>query len=42
VGELAALLHDAPPQHEVERALADYEQYVTNRELDLDVARGGA
>ncbi|MDQ5851997.1 MAG: IS21 family transposase [Chloroflexota bacterium] len=42
VGELPALLRDAPAQHEVERALADYEQYVTNRELDLDVARGGA
>jgi transposase len=42
VGELAALLRDAPPQYEVERALADYEQYVTNRELELDVAGGGA
>ncbi len=42
VGELPALLRDAPPQHAVERALADYEQYVTNRALDLDVVRGGA
>lgn len=42
VAELPALLRDAPPQHEVERALADYEQYVTNREVDLDGARGGA
>jgi hypothetical protein len=42
VAELPAVLRDAPRQHEVERALADYEQYVTNRELDLDLARGGA
>ncbi len=41
-GELPALLRAAPPQHEVERALTDYEQYVTNRELDVDVARGAA
>ncbi|HSH81556.1 MAG TPA: hypothetical protein VLA19_23760 [Herpetosiphonaceae bacterium] len=42
VGDLPSLLRDAPPQHTVERALADYEQYVANRELELDMARGGA
>ena len=42
VGDLPALLRDAPPQQAVERALADYEQYVANRELDLELARGGA
>ncbi len=41
-GAFPALLRDAPPQHAVERALADYEQYVTNRELDLNGPRGGA
>jgi len=40
VVELPPLLRDAPAQHEVERALADYEQYVTNR--DLTGARGDA
>jgi hypothetical protein len=42
VAELPALLRAAPPQHEVERALVDYEQYVTNREVELDGPRGGA
>ena len=42
VGELPAVLRDAPAQQAVERALAEYEQYVTNRDLAVDVARGGA
>src|SRR5919202_1103661 len=32
VGNLADFLGDVPPQQAVERALADYEQYVANRE----------
>jgi hypothetical protein len=40
--ERPAALWDAPPQHEVERALADYEQYVTNRPLEPETVRGGA
>ncbi|MCA1694529.1 MAG: hypothetical protein LC749_07265 [Actinobacteria bacterium] len=36
-----ALLQHAPAQHEVERALADYEQYVTNRASELEAVGGG-
>ena len=35
------LLQQAPAQHEVERALADYEQYVTNRASELEGVGGG-
>ena len=41
-GAVPALLQQAPAQHEVERALADYEQYVTNRANELEAVGGGA
>ena len=40
-GAVPALLQQAPAQHEVERALADDEQYVTNRAAELDGVGGG-
>jgi transposase len=41
-GAMPTLLLQAPAQHEVERALTDYEQYVTNRTPELEGVGGGA
>ncbi len=41
-GAVSVLLQHAPAQQEVERALADYEQYVTNWTTELEGVGGGA
>ena len=41
-GELLIRLADVPPQHSIERDLAQYEQYVANRDLSCAAVGGAA